>query len=184
MSAPAATRFASAQSTIPGPAGPGSGTAGTGVMSVPGVVLPTFLFDGLGHPADQAFGHAVLAPVGDHLAQLRLELGRAPAGSAVVEVDPDLLPADLRQLAIEIGVQLVHRLFAVHLDPEQVRGARCGVLLLVHVLAHSLDPPGTLPTRPRASATSCNAFWSALLPRWILLMTVPMGTSVISEISL
>src|SRR6516165_3175125 len=177
ISARAATRVANPQSTMPGP-------AWTGVRSVPAVVLPAFGFNRLGHPLNEAVGHPVLAPVGDHLAQFRFELGRAPAGAAIVEVDPDLLPALLCQLAVEIGVQLVHRLFAVDLDPEQAGRPRRGVLLLFHVFAHSLDPPGTLPTRPRASATSCNAFWSALLPRWILLMTVPIGTSVISEISL
>jgi hypothetical protein len=52
-----------------------------------------FLVDGLGDAADQALGHVVLAPVGDDLAQLGLELGRAAAGSAEVQVLGDLQPA-------------------------------------------------------------------------------------------
>ena len=39
-------------------------------------------------------------------------------------------------------------------------------------------------TRPRATPKSCNAFSSALLPRWSRLMTVPIGTSMMSAISL
>ena len=178
-SAPDATRWARTQSTMAGTAGAsGEGTAGE--SSALTVVLPAFLVEGRGHPLDQALGHPVLAPVGDDPAQLGLELGRSAAGAAVVQMDPDLLAPHLGELAVEVVVQLVHRFLAVQGRAEQ---ARC-VGVFAHVPGHSLVPPGTLPTSPRASATSCNAFWSALLPRWIRLMTVPMGTSVISEISL
>src|ERR1700722_2059340 len=183
MRAPAATRWASAQSTMAGPSATAPGAAGE--RSVLAVVLLAFFVDGLGHAADEAVRYAVLAPVGNDLAQLGFEAGGAAAGPAPVEVDPDFRAPFLRQLAVEIVVQDMDRLLAVDgraEEPVRVHGP--AVLALCHVLAHSIDPPGRLPTRPRASATSCNAFCSALLPRWILLMTVPIGTSVISEISL
>src|ERR1700683_2255211 len=150
-------------------------------MSVLDVVLSAFFVDRRRHPLNEALGYPVLAAVGDHPAQLGLELRRPAAGTAEVEVDPDHLAALLGQLAIEIRVQLVHRPLAVAGHAAPSGGVRLSALAHVR---HSLDPPCTLPTRPRASATSCNAFCSALLPRWIRLMTVPMGTSVISEISL
>src|ERR1700733_11519842 len=100
MSAPDATRWASAQSTM---AGPSCGTSGiAGVTSVLAVVLPAFFVDGRGHSLDQALGHPVLAPVRDHPAQLGLELGRAVARAAPVEMDPDLLTPLLRELAVEV----------------------------------------------------------------------------------
>src|ERR1700722_15874096 len=185
MREPVATRWARAQSTMARASG--TTPAPAGERSVLAVVLPAFFVDGLGHTADEAVGHPVLAAVGDDPAQLGFEVRRAVAGRAPVEVDADLFAPLHRELAVEIVVQLVHRLLAVDGHPEEAFGAHWpafGVLTLAHVLAHSLDPPGTLPTRPRASATSCNAFWRALLPRWILLITVPMGTSVISAISL
>src|ERR1700722_6654516 len=196
MRAPVATLWASAQSTMAGPSATPSGAAGERSVlpaeesalaerSVLAVVLLAFFVDGLGHAADEAVRHPVLAAVGDDLAQLGFEFGGAAAGPTPVEVDPDLRAPLLRQFAVEIVVQNVDRFLAVDGRAEEpVRTHGAAVLALCHVLAHSIDPPGRLPTRPRASATSCNAFCSALLPRWILLMTVPMGTAVISEISL
>src|ERR1700722_9037535 len=183
MRAPAATRWARAQSTMAGTSATSSGAADE--RSVLAVVLLTFFVDRLGHPPDEAVRHTVLAAVGDDLAQLGFEAGRTAARPAPVEMDPDFGAALLRQLAVQVVVQLVDGLLAVDGHAEEPTGVhRPAVLGLSHVLTHSIDPPGRLPTSPRASATSCNAFCSALLPRWILLMTVPIGTSVISEISL
>ncbi len=67
----------------------------------------------------KALGHPVLAPVGDDPAQLRLEFGRTATGPAVVEVDADLLAPLLGELAVEIVVQLVHRLLAVQGRAEE-----------------------------------------------------------------
>ena len=97
----------------------GSGTGTAGESSELVVVLSTFLVDGRSHPLHQTLGHVVLAAVGDDPAQLGLELGRAAAGPAVVEMDPDLLAPLVGQLAVEIVVQLVHRLLAVQGRPEQ-----------------------------------------------------------------
>src|SRR6516165_5246130 len=117
MRAPDATRCASAQSIM---AGPPTATSGiTGVRSVLAVVLPAFFVEGLRHPLDQALRHAVLALVGDDLAQLGLELGGPVARAAPVEVDADLFATRLGELAVEIVVQLVHRLLAVHAGAEQ-----------------------------------------------------------------
>src|SRR6516165_7848351 len=146
---------------------PGSASASVGVRSVLAVVLAAFFVDGRSHPLDQALGDPVLAAVRDHPAKLGLELGRAVARPAPVEMDADLLAAYLGQLAVKIVVQLVHRLGAVDGGPEQAgrihAGARARLLPALHVIshrchqssvvAHSLDPPGTLPTSPRASAT-------------------------------
>src|SRR5580693_9186864 len=85
MSAPAATRSASAQSTMAGAADDGGdggvvddaevkAVESVGVRSVPGVVLLAFFADRRGDALDQALGHAVLAPVRDDPAQVLLEL--------------------------------------------------------------------------------------------------------------
>src|SRR6202142_912821 len=111
MRAPAATRWAKAQSTMAGPSATASGAAGE--RSVLAVVLLAFFVDGLGHAADQAVRHPVLAPVGDDLAQLGFEAGGAAAGPTPVEVHPDLRAPFLRQLAVEILVQNMDRLLAV-----------------------------------------------------------------------
>src|ERR1700722_13165834 len=156
MRAPVATRWARAQSTMAGASTTASRTAGEtsvpAVKSVLAVVLPAFFVDGLGHAADEAVGHPVLAAVGDDPAQLGLEVRGATAGRAPVEGDADLLAPLHRELAVEIVVQLVHRFLAVDGHPEKRFGAHrpaLDVLTLAHVLAHSVTPPGTLPTRPR-----------------------------------
>src|SRR5271165_2022147 len=122
MRAPVATLWARAQSTMAGPPATASGTAGERSVlaeesalserSVLAVVLLAFFVDGLGHSADEAVGYTVLAAVGDDLAQLRLEAGGAAAGPAPVEVHPDLRAPLLRQLAVEIVIELVDGLLA------------------------------------------------------------------------
>src|SRR5258708_3060139 len=69
MRAPTATRWARAQSTMAGASTTASETAGE--TSVLAVVLPAFFVDGLGHAADQAVGHPVLAAVGGASAGFR-----------------------------------------------------------------------------------------------------------------
>src|SRR5271170_2300281 len=98
MRAPVATLWARAQSTMAGPSAPASGVPGERSVlaeesalaerSVLAVVLLAFFVDGLGHAADEAVGHPVLAPVGDDLAQLGFEVGGSTAGPTPVEVDP------------------------------------------------------------------------------------------------
>src|ERR1700689_2190708 len=94
-----------------GPSTTASGAAGE--RSVLAVVLLAFFVDGLGHAADEAVRHPVLAPVGDDLAQLGFEARGAAAGPPPVEVDSHLRAAFLGQLAVEIVVQNVDRLLAV-----------------------------------------------------------------------
>src|SRR5271154_2858990 len=95
-----------------GPSATASGDAGE--RSVLAVVLLAFFVDGLGHAADEAVGHTVLAAVGDDLSQFRFEAGGAAAGPAPVEVHPDLRAPFLRQLAVEIVVQHADRPLPVH----------------------------------------------------------------------
>src|SRR5687768_6659250 len=123
-----------------------------------GVLAKRLVVDGLGHAEAQRLGHLVAALHGDDLAQLGLEVERLQAREAVVEVLLDVGPAGVVELAVEEVVQPMDGVVAV---------------------AHHRSP-----TRPCAIPKSYNAFCSALLPRWSLLMTVPMGTSRISAISL
>ncbi len=156
---------------------------------------------GVGHPDDERLGDVVLASVGDDPPQLCLEPVGPDAGPAHVQVPGDLQPALLGELAIQVEVEAFDGLVAT----EEARGA-CESLS-----TEPLEAPGTpgtpcsptacspcraalpgyvylassaAPTNPLALPRSINAFWSALLPRWIRLMTVPMGTSVMSAISL
>src|SRR5690606_1843072 len=84
------------------------------------------------------------------------------AGSAVGEVTPDASAPPPRELVVDVEIYLLER-------------------LLTGWLHGASAPSGTRPLR---LANSHNARWSCLLPRWSLDMTVPMGMSRISAISL
>ena len=144
----------------------------------------------LGHPLDESVGHTLLAPAGDDLAQLGLESVGPDAGAAQIEVTGDLHPPLLGELAVEVEVQPFDGLVASD-EPRDIRRPvtrfRCRFARYFPISHWSRSPYLALspaPTRPLVLPRSTNAFCSAFLPRWIRLITVPMGTSVISAISL
>src|SRR5688572_6868786 len=112
---------------------------------------------GLGDALPEVLGGLFAAFHGDQLAQLGLEIEGLQARHALVEVVLDVGPAGVIELPVEEVVEPLDGVVAV---------------------AHHRSP-----TRPRAIPNSNNAFWSALLPRWSLLITVPIGMSSISAIS-
>src|SRR6185437_12808609 len=173
------------------PPGPPSGSGPRSPPSVSssalvGRVATGLLVDGLGDTGQQVIGDTVLTAVGDDHPQFGLEAGGVGARAATVQVEGDLRPPLLGELAVEVVVELMDGLVAIHVA-ARAPSSRC-YPLSSHGTAscHGGHSPGRAPdpTSPRACANSCNAFWSALLPRWIRLITVPMGTSVISAISL
>src|SRR5919108_3289802 len=91
----------------------------------------------------------------DDLPNPNPELTAVEAAGAPEQVALHLGPGRLGQLAVQIGLQLQERPLAVH-----------------HV------------TKPRSRLTSHNRRSRALLPRWRRDITVPIGTSRISAISL
>ena len=143
---------------------------------------------GPGPRARAGVGHMVLAAVRQHLAQLLLESVGADAGPAQVEVPGDLDPPLLGQLAVEVEVEPLDRLVTADEARRRLRCVCTRARYAVSICSHRQSPhylaSSDAPTRPRDLPTSTNAFCRAFLPRWILLMTVPMGTSVISAISL
>ncbi len=130
----------------------------------------------------EILGNVVFAAAGDHHPQISLEIEGMKAGGAIIQMAPDLHAPFLGELAVEKGVEPFDCLSAVDF-----------VLLLPHIRLPSPTsletdlrqrPASGDPTRPRSTAKSANVFWSAFLPLWILLITVPIGTSVMSAISL
>ena len=97
---------------------------------------------------------------------LDLEAEALRARRALVEVPGDGSALPHRQLTVEVFVDAEDRVVAVHL---------------------AVQPPVAESTRGRRllrSAYSHNRFCSCFLPRWMRLITVPIGTSRISAISL
>src|SRR5580658_2025536 len=115
----------------------------------------------------------VAAFVGNDLAELGFEPECRPAWRARIQVLLDLVAAIIGQLAVEVVVKPFDCMAAVD---TWFAGAHSESSFLID--AYRAGSP--VPTSPRAVAYSTNAFCSAFLPRWILLITVPMGTPVIS----
>jgi len=170
-----------------GAGGAGVGRGGVGrSFGAGGALLP----QGLGYTVPQSIRYPILAAIGHQLAELSLKPIGADARPAQVEVAGDLDATLLGQFAVEVGVEPLDRLLAADEAGQGFGRARSSHLIryAVSFKSHPQSPhyldSSDAPTRPRALPTSTNAFCRAFLPRWILLMTVPIGTSVISAISL
>jgi hypothetical protein len=78
--------------------------------------LTSLLFlDGVVDALAQGVRDVVLAAVGDHLAEVGLEVVGAEARGALVEVFADLGPALIGELAVEIVVEALDGLVAIDL---------------------------------------------------------------------
>jgi len=112
--------------------------------------------------------------------KILFESVRATAGWALVEMGADRLTGVVRDRAVEKSVDLPKRLFTLwsaHLTSElEASPARSPV--------GAAPAAGVSDTMPLVLANSYNSFCNAFLPRWSRLMTVPIGTSRISAISL
>jgi hypothetical protein len=89
------------------------------LTSVFAVVLATLLVDSLGDTADQALRYVVFTAIGDDEAQLGLEFGRTAAGPTEIEVLVDLVTPLFCELTVQVVIELVDRLIAVHRLPKQ-----------------------------------------------------------------
>ena len=112
-------------------------------------------------------GIVVLALGGDDQLQLGMEVERLEALGAVLEVTADVGHGLVAQLPVEEGLQLAQRLVAIS-----------------HPSFHPAPCVAGCPASPRDSAYSNNDFCIAFLPRCSRDMTVPIGMSRISAISL
>src|SRR6478735_3456043 len=111
----------------------------------------------------------------NHHPELGLEVECLVAGRAVVQVLLDVLALVVRELAVEILVELLEGLGAVRHRYGQ--RSSCG--------HPSVAPPGTTAAgsfgsfaasaSPRETAWPYNRFCSAFLPRCNRLITVPIG---------
>ena len=117
---------------------------------------------------------------GDHHAQLGLEVEGLEARRAVVEVVLDAcLRARPSSSPSRILVELMQCVVAVS---HALLGPRVGRSPSGHRTGRSFGSGSS--TSPRATANSYNCFCSAFLPRCSRLITVPIGMSRISAISL
>src|SRR2546421_5754812 len=127
-----------------------------------------YVANGPGDAQAQLGRHVVPALPGDEDAQLGVEVERGGAGRAMLQVAGDEETLRFGQLSVQIVVDLVDRFAAVQCEP-----------------LGDAQWAGPVPVaRPFSTANSHNRFWSCFLPRCSRLITVPMGISRMSAISL
>jgi len=88
-------------------------------------MTPLLVLNGVGDAADEGVGNPVAAAVGDDLAKLGLKAGRPRARLTEIEMQGDLPPTIVGQLAVEVVVQLMDRLVTV--DSVRVAGTSGGL---------------------------------------------------------
>ena len=116
---------------------------------------------------DQAGGKGFVGALGgDDLLQLGLQVVGVEALHALVEMVEHLLAFLVRQLAVEEQLEVADRLLAIFHGSQVLLSAAAGGM------------------KPWASAYSYNDFCIAFLPRCSRDITVPIGMSSISAISL
>ncbi len=140
----------------------------------------------------------------DHPPQHLLEIEKGEASSAILQVLTDQVVVLRCQLPIEVPIQLQES--GATVDVGGTASGRTGGVVCFMRVGHRntasgqgrTGSPSTMVTssstgvgvglgrvtRPRELAKSYNCFCSAFLPRCRRLMTVPMGMSRISAISL
>jgi hypothetical protein len=76
-------------------------------------VTPFLFEDGVMDPLAQRLRDVILAPVGDHFAEVGLEVEGPETRSAFVEMLTDLRAANIGELTVEIVIEPFDRLVAI-----------------------------------------------------------------------
>jgi hypothetical protein len=136
------------------------------------------------HSLAKRVGHLVAATLRDDNLELGLEVVLVQAGAALLQMVPYQLAPVVGQLSVQEAVQRgkgflawvqeLRRLHFVHSTGQVALGALPATRSYFYAGAAKRRCPIYVP----------NAFCSAFLPRWSRLITVPIGTSRISAISL
>lgn len=164
-----------------------------GVILGPAAGLSAIVGHNAARTLDPEIGELLLDPDPEgfgHIHRMRLrrddhpefgfEIKGLEAGTTGLEVGHDLGSVRLVEFLIEECVDLGQRPFAVRCPGNWRDGS--GVVVVGH--GGFQGASGTASVSPRSMAKSCNCIWSAFLPRCSRLITVPIGISRSSAISL